>query len=462
MKRDNLIYLKKFSKLLLLAVAFFAVSCDEDEVSFPIGTIPEVSGIAPSTGLKPGDLFVISGADLDEVKIVRFGASYLLNRTEFDETSSATKIAITLPDEAPGGDLYLVSEDETVPNVLAGTLTLVEPLITAVNPMVVEPGTILELTGSDFDLVQTVIIGFVELEILSINDDFSKLSVKCPDNITGGILKVVMANGNEISFSSPVSLYEAPVLPEVGTVSDVFLGGTLSITGVNLDLVTSVEFSEEVVVEEFSVQSAFKIELTVPSEASVGEVTVRLHTANGYTDTPLFTIQSADPALYVFFNFDDKNLSWGDLGGVVTDADLAVDGTKFYEVNAAVTGDWATYFADNTAGRLNLEGVSADGYAVKMDLNVVNISAGIVLKFRLGSYWYSWQIGDQYSDGGTEGWTTVYLPLNEFKDDNGNGNPLTTAALNDASLVNEWGLNAGWNGGDIHLRIDNVGFAVNP
>lgn len=448
--------------LFLSLLAFSA--CDEDDKDVPeiIGEVPTVKSLAPSQDLRPGDLITITGTLLDQVKQLRIGSSYLLGSDDFEASSSATSLVFALPAQAPAGEVYLVSASQTIPNVLAGSVTLVKPIISEVSPLVVDVAADVVIKGSDLDLVSTISIGDVILTDLIINETNTEIQATCPENIQGGVLVLTMANNEEIEFGTPLTLYVPPVLPEIASVSDGFLGGTITIAGSNLDMVTSVSFGEGNEVTDFVSQTAFNLEVLVPATAPTGDVTITLDSENGAVESPVFNILGIDPAQYVFFDFDSKNLGWKDLGDVISDADLSVDGSQFYEVNATVDGNWATYFADNTAGRLNLEGVSADGYAVKMDVNVINISSGIVLKFRLGSYWYVWNIGDAYSASGTDGWTTVYFPLNQFKDDNGNGTALTTAALNDASVVNEWALTAGWNGGDVHVRIDNVGFDVMP
>ena len=444
----------------MLITASFLSSCDDDDDdNGTIGIVPTVSAISPSENLKPGDMITITGTDFDQVKLVRFNKAYLLERTEFDASSNETQIILALPDDAPAGDLYLVSSEETVPNILAGTLDLVTPIITNVTPTIVEAGSLISVTGSDLDLVESVVIGSITLNDVTINEESTELTASCPDNIEGGILKLVTKNGTEVAYESPIELAEPIVLPEIVSVSDAYLGTELTITGTNMDLVTSVEFDDNITVNEFVSQTAYQLKVTVPASATTGTVTLKLVTADGEVVSPEFTIESVDPAQYVFYNFDDKGIGWNDLGGIVTNNDLSVDNTSFYEVDTTVDGGWKSYFSDNSAGRLNIEGVSVEGYSLRFDLNVLAVDAGIYLKFRLGDFWYAWSVGDTYSATGTDGWITVNVPLSEFKGDNGNGASMTTA---DLAGVYEWGLNAGWNGGYIHMRIDNVGFALTP
>jgi len=443
----------------LFIAAFLLASCDDDDDNGNVGSVATVSAVSPNENLRPGDQMTIAGTGLDQVKLLRFGTSYLFNRDHFDTSSDESQLVFALPDDAPGGDVYLVFTSEIVPNMLAGTISLVTPVISGVGPLLVEAGTVVTVTGTDLNLTENVMIGSVTLNDLSVSEDHTSLTASCPDNIQGGVLKLVMKNETEVAYDSPIALQEPVVLPEIASVSDAYLGGEVTITGSNLDLVTSVVFMDNQPVDAFEFQSAYELKVMVPASAATGTVTLTLVTDDGEVVSPEFTISSVDPAQYVFFNFDDKGIGWNDLGGKVTNSDLSVDGTSFYEVDATVDGSWKSYFSDNSAGRLNIEGVSADGYALRFDLNVLAVDAGINLKFRLGDFWYAWSVGDTYSSAGTDGWIAVYVPLTEFKNDNGNGSSITTA---DLASVYEWGLNSGWNGGYIHMRIDNVGFALLP
>lgn len=461
MKR--LIY-QKWSMLLwgMLSLVVIVAGCKDDDEN-NVGIVPHATSIAPNEGVRPGDVIVISGADLDQVKQLRFGAAYLLDSALFDPATNASQIVFAMPDNAPGGEVYMVSLSETVPNVLAGSIKMIVPVINAVSPSEVKAGTVVTITGADLNLVLNVMIGTVYLYDVSVNEDNTVLTAVCPDDITAGKLKLIQKNGNEVEYETLLTTPAPIETPVIGAVSDAFVGGKMTITGASLDLVTSIVFPENIVVSEFVSQTGFKIEVTVPATATTGNIKIKLVTPDVDVESGSVKISGVDPAQYVFIDFDDKTKGWNDIGDVVSNADLSFDGTKFYEVNKTVTGDWATYFADNTAGRLNLNGVSVDGYAVVFDVNIIEIGADVVLKLRLGEYWYVWKVGEAYA-GGTlpTGWIKVSAPLSEFKNEWGNGTALTNEKLNDPTVVNEWALTAGWGGGKVHMRVDNMGFDLMP
>lgn len=460
-------YIHKWRSILGLSLLFAGVSlssCDDDNDDNVVGIVPKVTSISPIEGLKPGNEIVILGTDLAEVDEVRFDASYLLEKSEF-VSADANQIVLALPDDAPEGELYLISSDETVPNILAGSIFLTKPDITEVSPLEVEAGTLVTVTGTNFDLVQDIMIGSISLSIDNINGEYTELTATCPDDIKAGILKLIMANDIEVEFSLSIALYIPPVVPVVTSIPDLLLEGLLEINGTDLDLVTSVVFPGGATVTEFESQSAYKIELILPSSVQEGEVTITLITPDVEVVSPLFNINTppagSDPVTdenLIYYDFNGKDIGWNDLGGTVTDDALSTDGTSFYEVDATVTGDWANYFAQN-GGHFVTDGVDVSTHVLRLDLNVLSIDAEIYLKFRLGGFWYIWSVGNDYNSEGTDGWTTLYIPLDQFKDNNGDGVSMTTS---DLAGIGEWGLTSGWNGGNIHMRIDNVGFQVAP
>jgi hypothetical protein len=524
---------------LIVAGSLFLWSCEEDEKT-ATGITPQATSITPNENVKAGATVTIAGTYLDHVKEVRFGTQCLVAKVDFNAASDANQIVLTLPEEAPNGEVYLIADDETVANQLAGTIKVILPVVTDIAPQEVTGGTVITITGTDLDLVAEVHIATIELtdlnlisntelqatcpsniaggflklvtkadeevqytaksfasiiptitnvapttvstgtvititgtkllavekvliggnelvEVTPVSD--TELTAKCPSGLESGELKVITYNGEEVTYgASAITVNPAPVAEEV---SNTLEKGRVVVTGTDLNLVTEI-VAGGVQITSFAAQSATEIIFDLPDAVNVGTTTLGLVHSGGIITTPEFEVRAFTQADYIIFDFDSKTYAdWAnDLGVTVVDA-----GGNYYQVNETVSGGWAFYCANNTD--LNISGLSASNYAVAFDLKVGSSTADdINLKIRLGDFWKPWQVKETYTaNGGTTDWVIVYLPLSEFKNQDGNGDNLTSEILNDSGkmkLGDGYGVTSGWNGGQLDMQIRNIRFVPNP
>ena len=104
-------------------------------------------------------------------------------------------------------------------------------------------------------------------------------------------------------------------------------------------------------------------------------------------------------------------------------------------------------------------GTEVNNYAIKFDINVLEPITGGVFQWRLngsqGDFWYRWNPWEATGSYETNGWITITLPISEFRDNFGWGEP----GLTDLNTVTgEFGV--AFNDGDsvVNVCIDNVRF----
>jgi hypothetical protein len=254
----------------IVAGGIFVWSCDDDEKTTN-GIVPKATSITPNENVKAGTVVTITGTELNHVKAVRFGTQCLVVKVDFDEASNATQIVLTLPAEAPNGEVYLVAEDETVPNQLAGTITVVMPVVTDIAPLEVTGGSVITITGTDVDLVAEVYIATVELTDLNLVSE-TELQATCPRNIAGGFLKLVTKADEEVQYTAKSFASIIPTITNV-TPTTVATGTVITITGTKLLAVEKVLIAGTELVEITPISDT---ELTAkcPSGLESGELKV--------------------------------------------------------------------------------------------------------------------------------------------------------------------------------------------
>jgi hypothetical protein len=432
----------------------YLIADDETVPNQFVGTIgvvlPVVTNIAPQE-VTGGTVVTITGTDLDLVAEVHIATVEL---TDLNLVSN-TELKATCPANIAGGFLKLVTKADEEVQYTAKSFASIIPTITNVTPTTVSTGSVITIIGTKLLAVEKVLIADKELiEVTPISD--TELTAKCPSGLESGELKVITYNGEEAIYgASAITVNPAPVAEEV---SNTIVKGRVVVTGTDLNLVTEIVVGG-VQVTSFAAQSATEIIFDLPATINAGTTTVGLVHSGGTVTSPEFEVSAFTQSEYVIFDFDTRSFSWGsDMGAVVTDA-----GGNYYQVNETVDGGWKTYFVANDPA-LNTAGLSAANYAIVFDLKVdPSTSADVNLKLRLGTFWRPWQVKETYeANGGTTDWVAVYLPLNEFKNQDGNGVNLTSVLLSnpdEMKLGDSWGVTSGWNSGTVNMQIRNMRFA---
>lgn len=236
-----------------------------------------------TASVKAGDKFTITGDYLNLIAQVIFNDGAIVDSTKFI-TKTRKKIELYVPKAAKTGKVA-ISNGATIPVLVytAGDATVTDPTtVTAISPIPVKPGANLTITGTYLDLIKSIILpdgNKIDSAAITINSAKTQIMVKVPLAAKEGTVKLLTYSGHEISSTDVMKL----VSPAITSVSPMLVknGANLTITGTNLDLVTSATFGA--VDGKIIAQSATSIDVTVPMTAVDGVVV--LNTNSGLTAT---------------------------------------------------------------------------------------------------------------------------------------------------------------------------------
>jgi hypothetical protein len=232
---------------------------------------------------RPGENITINGNFLNWVKSVTFARDKVV--TSF-VTKTLNQLVVRVPDDAQTGPLvisYTGTDSSFVETT--DTLKVALPRITAMTPNPVKHQTNLAITGTDLDLTTKVIFSGVATPVTTFTKTATQIVVSVPAGAKKGKLTLESASGLQTTSAADLDV----LLPAVTTISPnpIDPGANLTITGTNLDLVTTVTFENAPAVSTFVSRSATQMVVQVPNGVSRGKVTL------GVLNSSL-TVQSAD------------------------------------------------------------------------------------------------------------------------------------------------------------------------
>jgi hypothetical protein len=243
------------------------------KISEPIAILT----ITPAAA-RPGGIITITGTYLNLVKGVIFAKNKPV--TVFD-SQSAAELKVRIPLDAQTGKIVL-SNGEADPILVESELPLVVslPSVTQMNPNPVKAGTMLTLQGANLDLVRDVIFGGGSKVTTFVSKSENKLEVTVPANAKDGKVKLVVAS--EVEVETADLGMAVPVIEGISP-NPVKNGATLTVSGSDLDLITSATFGGGKTGTLLGGGSATEIKVTVPKDATNG--TVSFGTAAGKSIT---------------------------------------------------------------------------------------------------------------------------------------------------------------------------------
>jgi hypothetical protein len=232
---------------------------------------------------RPGENITINGNFLNWVKSVTFARDKVV--TSF-VTKTLNQLVVRVPDDAQTGPLvisYTGTDSSFVETT--DTLKVALPRITAMTPNPVKHQTNLTITGTDLDLTTKVIFSGAATPVTTFTKTATQIVVSVPASAKKGKLTLESASGVQTTSAADLDV----LLPAVTTISPnpIDPGANLTITGTNLDLVTTVTFENAPAVSTFVSRSATQMVVQVPNGVSRGKVTL------GVLNSSL-TVQSAD------------------------------------------------------------------------------------------------------------------------------------------------------------------------
>ena len=213
---------------------------------------------------KAGETVKITGKNFQYVEALNLPGAAAV---EFTKNAANTEITFVLPAAAQDGEAVLVAKSGV--EVVAGKYETVVPTELAAAPQPVKAGAVLTVTGQDIDLVTGVDLpnaAGVEFQ----NAEAFTLTV--PDAAQEGDVTLKMANGKSVTVAYTLVKPAVTELPASASA-----GSDMTITGTDLDLVKSVTFGGDIVVEV----EAKETEITVAVPTTAETAALKLNLANG-------------------------------------------------------------------------------------------------------------------------------------------------------------------------------------
>jgi hypothetical protein len=285
---------------------------------------------------RPGENITITGNYLNWVQRITFPRDKVV--TSF-VSQSMNQLVVRVPDDAQTGPLMIFYGGTDSMNVqTADTLFVTLPMATAMSPNPVVHQTDLTITGTNLDLVKQVKFTGVTAAVTTFKSQTStQLVVTVPGAARKGKITLVAASGVETTSAADLDV----VLPAVTSMAPnpVDIGADLTITGTNLDRVSSISFTGvPAAVTSFVSQSATQLVVKVPAGSVRGKLTmgVKNSSLTVQTATELQIVGSTVAPAIIYDNVLNSNWEkWGGWGTSVQDMDnseQALSGTKSIKI----------------------------------------------------------------------------------------------------------------------------------
>ena len=292
--------------------------------------------------VKAGDVITITGDYLNLIHEVIFSENVFVSEKDFLK-HDRYEIQVRVPEEARTGVVSLGDLDELNnedPSLMANIITSEEeltvalPVVTGLSPETCKAGQTMTVTGQDLGLVATVRLSGADVTEFQVNEGGTSLSFTLPAAAGDGEVLIVAKSGVEILAGS----LETVIPSELSvSASPVKAGSTLSVSGKDLDLVTSVTLPGSVAAKFTLDEGA--ISFTVPDTAQEGEISLGM--ANGKAAVVAYTLVKP-----VVTQYSPSTVGAGaELTFTGTDLDLVTGVTFEGGAEVAVEEPQATQFA---------------------------------------------------------------------------------------------------------------------
>ncbi len=247
----------------------FLTSCEEPENPSEVVLL----SFGPS-GVNHGDEITFFGQNLDKVTAIVLKPNVEIPKSSFKSVSSE-RINIIVPVTAEAGIVLLKTPQGDIESktILNFNVPVVIGSITAE----AKPGTNITITGENINWIEDITFPS-DLKILK--DDFvsrspTEVVVTVPMEAQTGFLIFTLGGTSGMTFGTEEQLIVT--LPAVTSLAPTLLNHTeeLTITGTDLDLITSIVFGGDITATTFVSQSETEIVVAVPVGAKAGTVTLK-------------------------------------------------------------------------------------------------------------------------------------------------------------------------------------------
>lgn len=320
-----------------------------------------IEGVTPVKNLRAGDVITITGEYVWNVASVTFNDHVVVEAENFLK-NTRKEIQVAVPREAQSGDLVLSNGAETPQE-----LTWPEPLeirqavATSLSATSLDFGNTITITGTDLDLVEAVNFPMIAEGVeFTINSEGTQLTTTVPATTIPGVISLVQYSGlvaETAAYTLPMAEYAS-----ISPVEELNAGDVVTITGMNLDRIASLELPGGIVLKQGGfTQSASQITFVVPEGMGDGKVTLVQH-ANYKVETEKIAMHH-DGAENIIWSDSWECLDWAgnqDLAYGGYDWSTLVEGQEiiFYVEFTDPTATWACISPRVGDGWGNLPSVS--------------------------------------------------------------------------------------------------------
>lgn len=265
---------------------------------------------------RPGTAITINGDKLNWVTSITFPEDIVVVADSF-VSKTINQIVVMVPEGAQTGTLVLNYAGTEPGDVeTTDTLKVTLPVATAMAPNPIKHQTDLTITGTNLDLTKEIRFTGVATPVTTFTKSATQIVVKVPASAQKGKITLVAASG--VTTQSPMEMNV--VLPAITTMAPnpVDPGTNITITGTNLDLVTSVTFANAPAVTTFVSKTATQIVVQVPMGILRGKITLGVlnSTLIVQSNDVLEVMGAAPPPTIALPIFNDVVTSnWSNAGG---------------------------------------------------------------------------------------------------------------------------------------------------
>ena len=266
----------------------------------------EFESFSPAS-VMPGDIVTIKGDYLNLIYSLAFADEVIISEADFVKHDRYT-IEVRVPEEAKTGKIELytadltVSSDEELDYQIISSDKAIEigtPSVTsitgrntaeALGNIIAKAGEEIKIAGSYFNMVADVLIGGVSANDMKISNDGTGIIFTLPAEAPDGDIIIVCKSGVEVPVGTLTTVKPTNC---VATPTPVKAGQALTITGLDMNLVTSVEFPDfagDYIVPggDITAEATKVVVKSVPNLAAEGNL--HLVMANGMTVDVPFTL----------------------------------------------------------------------------------------------------------------------------------------------------------------------------
>ncbi len=272
----------------------------------------EITKVSPLDNLNAGDIITVEGDYVYNIATATFTDGVVVEAPEFVYTSRK-QVKIAVPKEAMSGTLVLSDGDENDPQEFTYDININSASVISLDKNaeageVYEFGDKMVLTGTHFDLVESVDFANYENVQFEVNEDGTQLVTNVPEFATSGTFTLNLFSG--LRVSSPEFLVPLAEVTSISPDSELKVGDVVTISGKNLNRVDHLILPGEITLSKGSfTQSATSIKFKVPDDMTDGAVTLYQHV--NYSVTTDKIKMHHDGAEEVIWSGKWDNSGWG-------------------------------------------------------------------------------------------------------------------------------------------------------